>query len=400
MTNLLDKKNIHNFFLFIAIFSFFILPRFVANIRLEEIVTVIYAFFVLPYFILFCFDRKIIPCIIYFIFLIFSFFLSLYSDVLYYDIQFFNWIYFSKYFLFFSFICLGYFSGKFNSFNNTTIKTTLYICLGLNFLWIFYQIVSGNLGSLLGADKAFSYGLALIGEAAAFQVGSLLSLFFFISLSYFYEKESLSFKVLGFLLGLFLAYAVYLTQSRVSLLGILLGFIIYIYVRTNIFYKYLIISFSVIASMWLFSIVKISISKSDNNRFTLEGVLASYEARGGDIWAEPIGIINENIFIGHGLGALSHFNKNTNEMHNYYLKLLLEGGIFYLIVFILFLISIIFLKNKQNKYFISMKLYLFCLLLSGFLQDSFSSNKAVIPLFFLIGYFLYFIKFKGVRKNV
>jgi hypothetical protein len=400
MTGRLDIKKSHNFFLFIVIFSFFILPRFVGGIRLEEIVTAVYAFFVLPYFILFCFDRKIIPCIIYFIFLIFSFFLSLYSDILYYDIQFFNWIYFSKYFLFFSFICLGYYSGKFDSFNNSAIKTILYICLGLNFLWMLYQIFSGNLGSLLGADKAFSYGLALIGEAAAFQVGSLLALFFFISLSFSYEKESLIFKILGFLFVFFLVYAIYLTQSRVSLLGILLGLIIFIYVKTNIFYKYLIISFSIITIIWLFSILQISISKSDNNRFTLEGALASYEARGGDIWAEPIGIINENIFIGHGLGALSNFNKNTNEMHNYYLKLLLEGGLFYLIVFVLFLISIFFLKNKQNKYLISMKLYLFCLLLSGFLQDSFSSNKAVIPLFFLTGYFLYFIKFKGVRKNV
>lgn len=400
MIHQLDIKNIHNSCLFVVIFSFFILPRFVGGVRLEEIVTAVYALFVLPYFILFCFDRKILPCIIYFIFLIFSFFLSLYSDVLYYDIQFFNWIYFSKYFSFFSFICLGYYSRKFDSFNNSAIKIILYICLGLNLLWILYQIFSGNLGSLLGADKAFSYGLALIGEAAAFQVGSLLALFFFISLSFSYEKKSLIFKILGFLFVFFLVYAIYLTQSRVSLLGVLLGLIIFIYFKTNMFYKYLIISFSIITVMWLFSVLEISISKSDNNRFNIDGVLASYETRGKDIWAEPIRLINDNIFIGHGLGALSNFNKNTNEMHNYYLKLLLEGGFLYLIIFVLFVISVFLLKNNRNEYFISMKLYLFCLIISGFLQDSFSSNKAVIPLFFLIGYFVYFIKSKGVKNNV
>ena len=399
MNNILNKKKSHNLVLFIIIISFFMLPRLIGGVRLEELITIIYTMFLLPSFIFICIKKRLIPVILYFIFLLFSFFLCLYSDILYSNIQGFNWIYFSKYFLFFSFICLGYYSGKFNSFDNKNIQRIIYICLGLNFIWMLYQVVSGKLGSLFGADRAFSYGLALIGEAAAFQVGSLLSLIFFIGLSFFYEKNNLIFKFFGFLFTLFLFYSIYLTQSRVNLLAILVGLIIYFFIKVKIIYKYIILSSFIVGLIYVFSILNFSFSKNDNNRFTLDGILTSYDARGSEIWSEPISIISENIFIGHGLGALSSFNENTNEMHNYYFKLLLEGGLFYFIIFILFIISIFFLKNNQSKYIFSMKLYLLCLVLSGFLQDSFSSDKAVIPIFFLLGYFLYTSDIKGEKNG-
>lgn len=399
MSGYLSKKLLHNIVVAFVVFIFFIMPRFSGGVRLEEIIVVLYTIFLLPYFVIFCFKNNILPVVFYFLFLVVSFILCLYSDVIYIDIGYFNWIYFFKYFLFFSCMCFGFYSGKYESFNNKYIKKVIYISLGLNFIWIIYQIISGNFGSLFGADKAFSYGLAMIGEAAAFQVGSILSLIFFLGLVFFYERKNNFLNFIGFIFILFILYLIFLTQSRVSLVSVLIGIFIYFVFRVSLLYKYLAISISLIVVIYLFNLIIKTIQGVDNNRFTYEGVMASYQARGNEIWLEPLDIVMQNIFTGHGLGALSSLNKDTNEMHNYYLKLALEGGVLYLVVFVLFILSVLVLKSKYNKYIIAMKLYLLGLIVSGFLQDSFSSNKAVIPLFFILGYFLYTINLKGVNRN-
>lgn len=386
-----NKKDILFIIFIICTISFFVLPRFFAGLRLEELICVISTLFFLPYFIVLVFKYKVFPCLIYIAFLVFSFILSLFSDVLYSDLNLFNWIYFFKYFIYLSFLFLGFYCAKYKILEKRSSEKVIFFCISINIIWIIYQIGSSNFGSLLASKDISFYGIALIGEAAAFQVGSILSLIVFLMIIYFNTSKNIFFKTAISLCCFLSIYAVYLSQSRVNLLGVLIGSAILVFYYINNKWRLFYSGFLFLCLFYFLFLKSISFN-SENNRLTLDGILTSYQVRGMEIWNQPVDIIFNNIFYPNGLGALSHYNKNTNEMHNFYLKLWFEGGLFYLFLFLFFIFSIFILKNKY-KSVILLKSYLFSLCISGFFQDSFSSNKAVIPLFFILGFCIYNLYF-------
>ncbi|MCX0332277.1 O-antigen ligase family protein [Acinetobacter radioresistens] len=315
--------------------------------------------------------------------------MCLYSDIKYLNLDYFNWIYFFKYLTYFFTIIFGFICGLNNILEKSIVKKVLFICLGINFLWMLLQLATGNYIVLLGANEAASYGIKMVAEGAAFQVGSVLSLIIFTLILLYFKLKNNFYKFLLIALLFLNFYFLFLTESRVNLLGSLVGLILIVIRKINWLSKIIFIFLSLILLNLILVLGGVKIN-FENNRFTIAGIWDSYNVRGQEIWAQPLEIISKNIFTGEGLGALTNFNQNTNEMHNYYLKLLFEGGFFYFIIFIIFIIFILFFKKNNLyinfDYILLLKIFTLSLAISAFVQDSFSSNKAVIPMFFLLGY--------------
>ncbi|GEM_PF-6491982 len=375
--------------LIVAIISYFLFPRLIGGIRLEDIIFLLTGILFFIKFLNYKLVYKFIVTDIYLFFLFISFFLCLYSDIKYLNLDYFNWIYFFKYLTYFFTIIFGFICGLNNILEKSIVKKVLFICLGINFLWMLLQLATGNYIVLLGANEAASYGIKMVAEGAAFQVGSVLSLIIFTLILLYFKLKNNFYKFLLIALLFLNFYFLFLTESRVNLLGSLVGLILIVIRKINWLSKIIFIFLSLILLNLILVLGGVKIN-FENNRFTIAGIWDSYNVRGQEIWAQPLEIISKNIFTGEGLGALTNFNQNTNEMHNYYLKLLFEGGFFYFIIFIIFIIFILFFKKNNLyinfDYILLLKIFTLSLAISAFVQDSFSSNKAVIPMFFLLGY--------------
>lgn len=393
---------IHKIVLIVIVISFLVLPRLPGGVRVEDIIIAIYCSLIMPWFLR---EKSIDKTIVtYFIFIIFSFFLSLYSDIIYSNLNYFNWITFFRYLLYFLIIILGYRSASINIFKDKTFNTVFFALVYINIFWMLYQSLTGNYRTLFGSGEAFSYGVNLLGEAAAFQVGSLLSLFIIILVLLIRSKKQYTVTFFIFVSIMFLFYFLYLVETRVVIFStiILVCFLMLSRIRSRakillIFAIPILISFYYINNSY-FTL------ENDNERLTTSGILNSYLTRSDGIWEQPLESVLENPIKINGLAALNTINSQTTEMHNYYLKILFEGGFFYFILFILFIIYTFKLGNKNKNKVLGfnitalLKSYLFVLLMSAFLQDSFSSNKAVYPFFFLVGYVSFLNKKADVKK--
>ena len=374
-----------SYYFSLVILSYFIFPRIISGIRLEDLLIAIAGAFYTPFFIKNAINN--IKIIIFVVFIFYSLFLSFYSDLIYSSLEGNNWIIYSKYLIYFFTLVYGFVCGYRKLLNNSLLIKLLMVLVLLNFGWCFYQLLSGSNKVLLGTGDEASYGIRFIGEAAAFQVGSMLS-FITIFMSIAYSKN----RHIYLLLLIFISiYFLYLSESRINLLSTIVVVVVLFLLKVNFYKKAILLFFTLFICLSVYEYNENLFSvKSDNNRFTSEGILDSYNSRGNDIWADPIEMLNKEPFVFYGLGSLKNYNINTVEMHNYYLKLIFEGGFIYLFIFMAFVTFIIFTKphnfDKEYDFSLLLKLYLVTLLLSAFLQDSFASNKAVYPFYFLVGY--------------
>lgn len=366
----------------LVVFSFFILPRIYMGFRLEDFLLFLAGIYFFKKHFFTIIKNNIIKVFLFFLLL--SFFLGLYSELIYVSVYGENWIVLLKYVIYFSAIVYGFACGFKGLLDRGIIKYFIIIMMMINMCWCLYQVILGEYRVLFGTGEESSYGIRLIGEAAAFQVGSMLSFLALAMVVSYVEKRKLILLPIIFILVFF----IYLSQSRINLISIL---ILVFFILAKLYYRKIFVYIILLLSSFYYLNGNIDFSSFhiENNRFTTQGLYDSYVVRGSEIWADPLRLLSENPFKFYGLGSLRNFNLYTTEMHNYYLKLLFEGGFFYFALFMIFVFCI-FNNNDKNlkgyNFQLLLKLYLTTLLMAAFLQDSFASNKAVYPFYFLVGY--------------
>lgn len=191
------------------------------------------------------------------------------------------------------------------------------------------------------------------------------------------------FKAIGLLIfSVFSIMAIMLTFSRGSWTALAGSFIVMSIIAKKNF-KWLILVFFAIAAMFLFPAIHERLSLvfkigGDSSRFKY--------------WIAALKMINEHPFFGVGLGTfMANFLKyvpgqaiHESYAHNCYLQIWAETGIFALVSFMIFVVSIVFIGIK--KFFVSKDFLLLGLLsgVVGFLIHSFfDTNFYSLQLAFL-----------------
>lgn len=190
-------------------------------------------------------------------------------------------------------------------------------------------------------------------------------------------------------------YAVFLTQSRTTMIMLTFGLILSILLRnSNIIYKL----FTLIVGAVLIYFIVINIPFI-TKRFTMENIYTV--GNRFDTWKTFLNSylfpININTFFGHGTQYVKDIGKSIdNQYLNIIMKYGLLGLLLYLYMFITIIIS--FLKNKlgRNGHFMVISIVL---ILVSDITGAISMNPDIIIfLFFIIGY--YYNKGEDSIKNV
>lgn len=395
MVNDIKSKIIYFLFIFYII-SFLLTPRLFSGVRLDD-------FIILFSYIIFVFSWKEIynlpinnPIFGYFLFLFYSLSLSFYASTKFYIEPIDNWVVLGKYITYLGSMILSYLFSYYHSDKIRFVIRLVIFCLILNSIWGFFQAVNGNYKLFWGVDEASSYGIKLIGEGAAFQVGSIIAYAICFILVFIKNKSLLKKFILWFWVA-FLFYMLYLTESRISILTITLITITFLFSGSWI-KKVLSVQIMFVLGIYIYNYLNFNIILMNiSDRMTIEGIMASFLVRANEIWGQALLGFLDNILFGQGLGTLSAIEQ-TSEAHNYFLKILYEGGIIYFSIFIYFLITIIpYMKNnilkkifkdqneRLNILFIIRGMF-FIIFIAAFVQDAFASSKVIIPFLLLVGY--------------
>ncbi len=378
----------------LLVISYFLGPRLFSGVRIDDLLLLLY---LLPFLLkinLFKFNN---PLGAYLIFLLMSLLLLVYGLLNGVESEI-GIIFFVKYLTYSLAGFASYHYARLYPCDNDVLVKLILLMIGLNTVWLI--VAEGDTTFWKVGGDVNSYGVKLIGEAAALQVGMMLvfSSIFILLVS---KNKNFLKKSLYLLWFFILSYFTYESQSRVSLLGLLLSSLMII---IYFFRSYYYLNVSILLGALIVGGVYIEelqeLLEFSSNRFTLSGLQSGFWVRIDYIWGDVLNSIEQHTLLGTGVGSLELINSDTVEVHNYYLKLLLEGGVVYLLLFVFFIISSILFFCVSSKGSVKPELrvaslcILLCLITSSFVQDSFASTKVILPFFMVLGFAL------GTRDNL
>ena len=231
-----------------------------------------------------------------------------------------------------------------------------YLWSSLIFIFLIITHVIPSLGSFSVNNRLSFDGLNAIWIARFAFEGLLLSLIVFNDLKIFRKKFIILILIV---LTLLIAYS---TGSKGPLLSAILIVVYYFLGKYNKFkYKRLVFGCLIFASIYIFSKNYSNITEDSylSQRFMQtipDGVSEEvYEKSRGVVWIQTIDKISDldfNLFFGEGFGNFSFFYLGREVYrfypHNLFLELLVEGGIIYLLVFLLLVKK--FHQNNKFKF--------------------------------------------------
>ena len=233
-----------------------------------------------------------------------------------------------------------------------------------------------------------------------------------------FEKTKIKFTLI-----LFIVYIVYINDSKLVLIGIIIAVFLYIIKKNifevNIYLKYIALYLSVFIAILLFFLpydeIYVSFRDYDISLYNLLGIPISHiltltpfpDIGGSDttrvntIIYGITELVNSNFFgIGAGNSLLmlekpEYMLKTAKSMHNLPIQLVVEQGIFILIVYIYVFILFFKLLIKQNL--TNIQLLVFISIPSIFIGSMGSSIGIFSDYFFFASVFLIIIEYKNKK---
>lgn len=188
-------------------------------------------------------------------------------------------------------------------------------------------------------------------EFAAQALFAMISIYYLFQINYL---KNFTFKLLGLTCAFISFYSMIMAFSRSTFVS--LSLIIFLIITFNIrniknYFYLLPISFALI---WIFnfsinSIDDISLSKRLDSTFTIfdSGITDENSAGRLTLFSHSLELISDNPILGLGIGQMQDM-KNMGGVHNAYLAILGNSGIFVLLFFSFFLFKLITNLRKQS----------------------------------------------------
>jgi len=269
------------------------------------------------------------------------------------------------------------------------VTYTLLLCAIANGVYSLYQIVSGK---FLAAAAGY-YGIASIGELSSFSTGGYFAIVFLLSTAVFLTIKRKNMKLVPIISVVLTGIGLLASGSRANVVGAILSLPILMIIifkdlikNKRIIYMALIVIGISIAFYYFVNIASVNKVKSIFNRITdVDKMKTSLvEERAKPIFTPLLDLFQESPLFGFGKTFTTTIVGGTWEAHNYYLRILVEMGIFGLMSFLYMLFSIIRMSLKlilNNQFALAKGLGLGCLsatlslMIASVAQDAFLTVK-------------------------
>jgi hypothetical protein len=228
----------------------------------------------------------------------------------------------------------------------------LFVAMGaVNLIWVAAQSIGGfirpvttlGLGSELSSTYYGAYGPGLIGDASPLSTGVffLAQVLLALSMATALPNRASVLALVG--AGAF-AIPLFLSQSRTSILGCILGTAaIAVIGRRRLRTAWAFASMVAAATVFL----ALAPATQFDRLSTTEAIQQSLNFRVDQVWLPVLEDATvAKITIGDGLGSLGAIPGSPTEAHNYYLRVLVETGIFGLLAFVWLLIAVLVMGSR------------------------------------------------------
>jgi hypothetical protein len=278
--------------------------------------------------------------------------------------------------------------------------TVLLLIGGLvNALWVGFQLWQGTYRPLFAIALTESYGEmgpprfygpALLGEYSPLATGGFFLIVFFVSLGLMVSVSNRYIRCCLIMFSGILFAALFSSLSRATIIGALFGILILLIILKRLS---LLATMFVILPFILWFTQAIPVA---GRVFNWGGFLYSLiQDRWEPIWQPLLHESYKGILLGFGKSSLGFLpSLISEEAHNYYLRALLEAGIFGFVTFLWLQLRIILLSvrmYRNSNLVISKALGIAtlgattALCLGAFFQDIFISVKVMEPFWILVG---------------
>jgi len=264
--------------------------------------------------------------------------------------------------------------------SSTLVLRTIHLGLGLNVMWVLYQLATGTHRTLFAdsvSQTIESYGPRLIGEPSSFGTGIFFALMAVIS----YAEFKWRFLRLRGTIFMFTGCAIgsIASQSRVSIGAVALVGLAFV-LRSRPDRKTRWLRAILIAGFIAVALQSFRVALSA--RFSQTGIQASAGVRATNIWKPLLGTLTDSPIIGIGPGALGTLRIPATEAHNVILRIFLDYGLVVGCVLIALLATIVSRSYRiarqrrspcTSMWATSSWFGMAIIFATGLLQDSFSA---------------------------
>lgn len=251
------------------------------------------------------------------------------------------------------------------------------MCIFFNILWFVYQVLSGQ---WVGLQNGY-YGIGAIADYSSFASAIIFASLCLYSFDKFMNNPYFSYF---YLFSSFILYfATLMTFSRSVFVTLSLYLILYMTFRKT---KVIFLSLMLFVPVFILFLNYIDINLLDYRVLNYSSFYNSFEQRIENYFImlfEKFDFFN--FFLGFGNGMWGSYGFPV-EAHNYYLRIIVDNGIFGLILFIIMIFLILNYYLRLNFMRFTNLGLLFIAIISSFVQDVFISHKFN---FILIVFFAY-----------
>ncbi|OLT21991.1 hypothetical protein BJF81_14220 [Ornithinimicrobium sp. CNJ-824] len=203
----------------------------------------------------------------------------------------------------------------------------LHLAAAANALWLAYQVVTGDIGTLFGevGDSIESYGPKLVGEPSAFGTGAFWT--FIAALSVAERTTGVARARFAWALMVAALAGVYFSQSRINLGLVLVLALLLLAANEGPRRRIRIDVGAVFFAGMTAAIVVLLFGSQIAGRATPEALASGLGVRVDGIWGPLLGVLSDNLLIGVGPGGLSAPDMPRDEAHNVALRAALDFGV-------------------------------------------------------------------------
>jgi len=277
----------------------------------------------------------------------------------------------------FSFGCVESLEIK-NFFNSSFFRLILLVST----FYLFMELIGFLPNSdLMGLSEATHYGVCTIGECAVFQSGGIV-LLLLISAVYSFWRSEHGGKFTYLIISLILLISLVSIESRATLIGLIFSIVIAFRIYKKPLFIYILI-FSILLIIYIQKFLQF------DSRYSFDVIISAIKFRAENYFLPVFNRPLMDQFLGEGLLAgTKYFPGDDGEVHNYYLRIFLEGGVYAFLSFFYFLYKLLKYLPKDvyfSKYNLITNIYFFMMIFSALVQDSFYSSIPMYIFSLLLG---------------
>lgn len=269
-------------------------------------------------------------------------------------------------------ICtLVFYLVRFSTIEKKDFKILAFFC----FISIIYNFLQVDLDQDSYSNRYQIEGINI--NFTSYSIAAILYIYIL-----FYKFNVVNSRLIFLLFNLFSFILILLLQTRGALISIFLMWFWLMLNNINLrkfrsiyIYSLLFIGFAVTLGAFNFFLLLMDVY------FFKERATGDLSGR-GEQWTLAYSIIEDNPFLGIGIGSFEFINSSGVAVHNFYLNMMLEFGFVGLLIYVLCFISLF--ANKINFNVTENLRFTFGLFLSFILPISLSGNWQLAPILWLI----------------